>query len=80
MTMLVDYRLMKMIFTIFDLWRLELRDDLAVDDTLDLAGPGRRYVAYTPKGGRAKWKLASGSYQAKWHTPPGRRMVTAIRG
>ena len=69
MTMLVGYGHMKRFFTTFDWWRLEPRDDLAGGDTLVLAEPGRRYVAYTPKGGRANWKLASGSYQSRWYNP-----------
>ena len=34
-----------------------------------LAEPGRRYVAYLPKSGVAKFTLAAGTYRAKWFNP-----------
>lgn len=69
MTMLVGYRHMMTFFTSFDWWKLEPRDDLAVDGTLVLAEPGRCYVAYRPNGGLAKCILAARSYRARWFNP-----------
>ncbi|HYG36711.1 MAG TPA: putative collagen-binding domain-containing protein, partial [Clostridia bacterium] len=69
MTMLIGYRHMKDFFTSIPWWRLEPRDDLAGENTLLLAEAGKRYVAYTPKGGPVSFKLAAGTYQAKWFNP-----------
>ena len=69
MTMLVGYRHMMHFFTSFPWWTLEPRDDLAGADTLLLAEPGRRYVAYLPQSGAAQFTLATGTYRAKWFNP-----------
>ncbi len=69
MTMLVGYRSMKGFFTSIDWWKLEPRDDLAADDTLFMAEPGRCYVAYKPNGGPARCILAAGAYRARWFNP-----------
>ena len=67
--MLVGYRHMMHFFTSFPWWTLEPRDDLAGADTLLLAEPGRRYVAYLPQSGAAQFTLATGTYRAKWFNP-----------
>ena len=69
MTMLVGYRRMMEFFTGIPWWTLEPRPDLAGVNTLVLAAPGQRYVAYLPKSGKASLQLARGSYRAKWFNP-----------
>ena len=69
MTMLVGYHHMMNFFTSFPWWTLDPRDDLAGTDTLLLAEPGRRYVAYLSKSGAAQFTLATGTYRAKWFNP-----------
>ena len=69
MTMLLGYGQMMNFFTSFPWWTLEPRDDLAGESTLLLAEPGKRYAAYLPKGGAAKFTLAAGVYCAKWFNP-----------
>ncbi|MBM3838397.1 MAG: hypothetical protein FJ398_10600, partial [Verrucomicrobia bacterium] len=56
-------------FTSFPWWQLEPRDELAGENTLLLADAGRRYVAYLPKSGSAKFTLAAGNYCARWFNP-----------
>jgi hypothetical protein len=69
MTMLLGYRHMVDFFTALPWWSLEPRDDLAGADTLLLADPGQRYVAYLPRSGVAEFTLAEGVYRAKWYNP-----------
>ncbi len=69
MTMLVGYRRMMEFFTSFPWWTLEPRPDLAGENTLVLAAPGHRYVAYLPNSGKASLQLARGSYRAQWFNP-----------
>lgn len=67
--MLLGYRHMMDFFTGLPWWTLEPRDDLAGADTLLLAEPGTRYVAYLARGGAAEFTLAEGGYRAKWYNP-----------
>ena len=69
MTMLLGYRHLMNFFTGLPWWTLEPRDDLAGADTLLLAEPGKRYVAYLPRSGVAEFTLAAGTYRAKWYNP-----------
>jgi hypothetical protein len=69
MTMLLGYRHLVNFFTGLPWWTLEPRDDLAGADTLLLAEPGKRFVAYLPRGGAAEFTLAAGTYRAKWYNP-----------
>lgn len=69
MSMLLGYRSLKNFFTSLPWWRLEPRDDLAGEDTLLLAEPGQRYVAYLPQSGRASFQLSPGNYLAQWYNP-----------
>jgi hypothetical protein len=69
MTMLIGYRYMAQFFTSFPWWSLEPHEDLAGEGTLLLADPGKRYVAYLPAAGAARFQLQPGSYSARWFNP-----------
>jgi hypothetical protein len=69
MTMLIGYRYMAQFFSSFPWWTLEPHGDLAGEGTMLLADPGKRYVAYLPASGAARFQLAPGSYQARWFNP-----------
>ena len=69
MVMLAGYRRLMEFFTAFSWWVLEPRKDLAGENTLLLADPGKLYVAYLPKSGLGRATLARGQYRARWFNP-----------
>ena len=69
MTMLIGYRHMAQFFTSFPWWTLDPHEELAGEGTLLLAEPGKRYVAYLPGSGAARFQLVPGSYLARWFNP-----------
>ena len=69
MTMLIGYRHMMNFFKSIPWWTLEPCEDLAGEGTLLLADKGKRYAAYLPNGGIAKFTLEPNRYSARWYNP-----------
>jgi hypothetical protein len=69
MTMLTGYAHMVHFFSSFQWWKTDPHDELVNDGSFCLAEPGRLYVIYLPRGGRATVKLEPGRYEMKWFNP-----------
>jgi hypothetical protein len=56
-------------FTCVPWWTTEPRPELVSSNACCLACPGRLYLIYLPKGGRATLRLEPGRYSARWFNP-----------
>lgn len=66
MTMFLGYGHMVDFFTGFEWWKTNPHDELVDKGNYCLADPGKTYVIYLPKGGKATVKLETGLYNAFW--------------
>ena len=69
MTMLQGYAHMVDLFTSFEWWKTEPHDELVNKGNYCLAEPGKVYVIYLPRGGRATVQLPGGTYDGMWFDP-----------
>jgi hypothetical protein len=66
MTMFLGYGHMVDFFTSFEWWKTNPHDELVSAGSYCLADPGKTYVIYLPKPGKATVQLEKGSYKATW--------------
>jgi hypothetical protein len=64
-------------FTAFEWWKTEPHDEIVAGGAFCLAEPGRLYVVYLPRGGKATLRLPPGRYQAVWFNARNGRYTAA---